>query len=137
MTAKIVRGEYFHATVKDRPGEGYRLLAQLASSGVNLLAFSAIPIGQDQTQLVLFPADKMQFLKVAERSGFEISGPHHALLIRGDERLGAIAEIHRKLYDANINVYASSGVIAECGRFGYIVYVKEHDFEAAARVLEA
>jgi hypothetical protein len=31
MAAKIVRGEYYHATVKDRPGEGYRLLAELAS----------------------------------------------------------------------------------------------------------
>jgi hypothetical protein len=137
MAAKIVRGEYYHATVKDRPGEAYRLLSQLASSGVNLLAFSAIPVGQDQTQLVLFPSDQMQFLKVVERAGIEITGPKHALLIRGDERLGAIAEIHRKLYDANINVYAASGVTAECGRFGYIVYVKDQDFEAAVRVLEA
>jgi len=110
MGVKIVPGEYYHATVKDRPGEAYRLLAQLASSGVNLLAFSAVPVGPGQAQLVLFPADGQQLLKAAERAGFDITGPQHALVITGDDRLGAIAEIHRKLYDAKINVYASTGV---------------------------
>jgi len=137
MAAKIVRGEYYHATVKDRPGEGYRLLAELASSGVNLLAFSAVPVGQDQTQLVLFPADQAQFLKAVERAGITVTGPHHALLIRGDDKLGSITEIHRKLFDARINVYASSGVTAECGRFGYVVYIKDQDFESALNILGA
>jgi len=137
MGVKIVPGEYYHATVKDRPGEAYRLLAQLASSGVNLLAFSAVPVGPGQAQLVLFPADGQQLLKAAEKAGFDVTGPQHALVITGDDRLGAIAEIHRKLYDAKINVYASTGVTAECGRFGYIVYVKDQDYEAAINVLRS
>jgi hypothetical protein len=47
----------------------------------------------------------------------------------------SLIEIHRKLFDANINIYASSGVTADCGRFGYLVHVKEEDFERAAMVL--
>ena len=75
--------------------------------------------------------------KAAEKAGFEVTGPQHALVITGDDRLGSIAEIHRKLYDARINVYASTGVTAECGRFGYIVYVKDQDYEAAINVLRS
>ena len=40
---KIRRVDYFHATVKDSVGAGYRLLSELAAEGVNLLAFNAIP----------------------------------------------------------------------------------------------
>jgi hypothetical protein len=135
MAPQIIRSEYYNATVKDRPGEAYRLLERLASSGVKLLAFSAVPMGHDQTQLMLFPSDNLKLMRVAQEAGVTVSGPQHALLIRGDDKLGALTEIHRKLYDANINVYASSGVTAECGRFGYVVYVKEEDFEQAALVL--
>ena len=55
MTMNIRRVEYFHATVKDLPGEAYKLLAQLATAEVNLLAFNAVPVGPEQTQLVIFP----------------------------------------------------------------------------------
>ncbi len=39
--------------------------------------------------------------------------------------------------DANINIFASVGVVAECGSFGDVLYVNEKDFEHAARVLDA
>ncbi len=55
MSTKVRAVEYFHVTVKARPGEAYRLLSQLAAADVNLLAFNAIPIGPEVTQLVLFP----------------------------------------------------------------------------------
>jgi hypothetical protein len=45
MAQKIRRAEYFHVTVRDRPGEGYHVLSELAEQGVQLLAFSAIPVG--------------------------------------------------------------------------------------------
>src|SRR5690606_6441725 len=49
---------------------------------------------------------------------------------------GALADIHRELRDAGVKVYASTGVTDGEGRFGYIVYVRELDFEAAASVLD-
>ena len=45
MAYRARRVDYFYTTLKDQPGEAYRLLAQLASSDVNLLAFGAIPVG--------------------------------------------------------------------------------------------
>ena len=132
----IRRVEYFHATVKDRPGEAYSLLSQLAASGVNLLAFSAIPAGLEHTQLMLFPESVEQLLRVAATTGLVLTGPQHALLIQGDDRLGALAEIHSKLTDARVNVYSSNGVADGRGGYGYVVYVRTEDFERAARALD-
>lgn len=137
MAASIVCADYYHATVKDRPGAAYELLSQLAGSGVSLMAFNAIPIGPDVTQLVLFPTSPSRLVKAAEDAGVELAGPQHALIVRGDDKLGALSEVHRKLYDASINVFASGGVMADCGRFAYVLYVKEEDFDHAARVLGA
>jgi hypothetical protein len=137
MSASIVCADYYHAMVKDRPGAAYELLSQLAETGVSLMAFNAIPMGSDHTQLVLFPVSPSRLAKAAEQAGISLSGPHHALVVRGDDKLGALVEIHRKLYDANINVFASGGITADCGRFGYVLYVKEEDFERAASVLDA
>ncbi len=132
---KVERASYYYATVHDEPGEAYRLLSSLAEGGVQLLAFSAIPMGEERTQLMLFPESAQRLARAAEERGLELRGPENALLCRGDDRLGALADIHRQLYDAKINVYASSGVTADCGRFGYVVYVRAEQFEEAARVL--
>ena len=89
MTSRIRSVEYFHATVKDRPGEAYQLLSQLARSGVNLLAFSAVPAGIEHTQLMLFPESVEALLRTAASTGLVLTGPQHALLIQGDDELGA------------------------------------------------
>jgi hypothetical protein len=136
VTSKIRRVEYFHATVRDRPGEAYRLLSKLASSGVNLLAFSAIPAGPDNTQLMLFPESPEHLVRAAGITGLVLTGPQHAFLIQGDDELGAFADIHHKLYDSQVNVYASTGVADGRGGYGYVIYVKGEDYEDAARALK-
>jgi len=135
MPATIRRVEYFYTMVKDRPGEAYGLLSKLATADVNLLAFNAIPIGPEQTQLVLFPESVELLGRAAQRTGLVLTGPQRAFLIQGDDRLGAIAEIHRKLFDAHINVYASSGVTDGRGGYGYVLYVRPEAFQTAADVL--
>ena len=135
MAVRIQRVAYFHATVRDRPGEAYRLLSQLAESGVNLLAFSAVPMGKGCTQLMIFPEREDLLVSSAEQGAITMSGPEHAFLCWGDDELGALAGIHGDLTDADINVFASTGVSADRGRFGYVVYVKADQFEAAAQVL--
>jgi hypothetical protein len=75
MASRIRRVEYFHATVKDRPGEAYGLLSQLAGSGVNLLAFSAVPAGVEHTQLMLFPESVEALLRAAASEGLSSPDP--------------------------------------------------------------
>lgn len=135
MPFTLQRVQYFYTTVKDQPGEAYKLLNMLAGMGINQLAFSAIPVGPNSTQLAVFPADPDKLINEAKLANMSLDGPHHALLIQGDDELGALAEIHQKLYEADINVYASSGVTDGSGSYGYLIYVKEDDFEKAAETL--
>jgi hypothetical protein len=135
MATTLQRVDYFYVTVRDLPGEAYKLLSILAELGVDLLAFTAIPIGPAYTQLAIFPADRGQFVDVARDAAIPIDGPHPALLARGDDRLGAFAEVHMKLFEANVNVYASSGVGDGSGKFGYLIYVRPEDYARAVEAL--
>lgn len=135
MAATIRRVDYYYATVKDRPGAAYSLLSALAESSVNLLAFSAVPSGAASAQLTLFPADGKALERAAAETGLTLSGPEHAILVQGDDELGALATIHGKLMDAKVNVFNSTGVTDGAGRFGYIIYVRSGRFEDAARAV--
>jgi len=136
MAYTIRRVEYFHATVVDQPGEAYKVLSALAGLGVNLLAFTAVPVGPDRTQITLFPAEPSKMASEAEKAKMELAGPHPALLLQGDDELGALVEVHEKLYRAKVNVYASTGVSDGQGKYGYVIYVRAEDCERAAKALE-
>ncbi len=136
MAFRIRRADYFYATVVDQPGEGYRLLSQLAKLGVNLLAFTGVPVGPMHTQLTLFPDDVSKLTKAAQKAGLELDGPHPALLVQGDDELGALAGIHERLAEAKVNVYASSGVTDGKGSYGYVLYIRRDEYERAAKALE-
>ena len=135
MKYNIRRIEYYYANVHDQPGEAYQILTQLAGLGVNLLAFTGLPTGPSRTQLTLFPEDGSSLVEAARKAGLPLDGPQSALLVQGDDELGALAEIHRKLYQSGLNVFASTGVADGRGAFGYILYLRPEHFEAAARAL--
>ena len=135
MAASIRRVDYFHTTVKDQPGEAYRFLSLLAEMGFNLLAFTAVPVGPEVTQLTIFPDDAARLKSEAEKVGMVLHGPHRALLVQGDDELGALAGIHQKLYEAKVNVFASTAVTDGKGDYGYILYVRPEQYEAAAAAL--
>jgi hypothetical protein len=135
MAVTIRRTAYFYATVRDELGAAYRLLEQLADLGVDLLAFTAVPSGPALAQFALFPADPNKLLAESRAAGLELDGPYHALLVQGDDELGALAGVHERLFTAGVDVYASSGVTDGRGAFGYVVYVREDQFEHAARAL--
>lgn len=137
MAVTIRRATYFYTTIRDRPGEAYRLLSELAASKVNLLAFNAIPTGPDRSQLTLFPDNVEQLAIAAEKNGVVLEGPHPAILVQGDDRLGALAELHRKISDARINVFAATAVTDGKGCYGYVLYVRPEDLEAAMSALRS
>jgi len=136
MSYKIRKVDYFYCSVVDQPGEAYKLLSQLEQGGINLLAFTAIPVGPDRTQLTLFPEVASKLITEAKRSGFNLDGPHPAILVQGDDELGALADIHQILYQAKVNVYASNGVTDSNGSFGYLLYVRPEDYDKAAAALK-
>jgi len=135
MAATLQAVRYFYITVKDQPGQAYKFLSTLSAADVNLLAFNIVPVGLEQTQLVVFPEESQTLLAAAQSRGLGISGPQHAFLIQGDDQLGALVQYHRLLAEANINVYASSGVTDGRGGFGYVLYVRSEDFDRARSAL--
>ncbi len=135
MAHQIRRIEYFYTTVQDRPGEALRFLSTLGDLGIDMLAFTAIPVGLMQTQLSIFPEDGARLEDEGRKAGFQLDGPHHALLVQGEDVPGAIVGIHEKLYRAGINVYASTGVTGGEGSYGYIIYVRPEDFDAACEAV--
>jgi hypothetical protein len=136
MSFRIRRVDYFYHMVEDQPGEAYKLLSSLAGMGVSLLAFTAVPMGPARTQLSLFPEDGASFVEAARKAGMQIDGPHAALLVQGDDELGALAGIHEKLFRARVNVYASNAVTDGAGNYGYLLYVRPEDYRRAAEALE-
>lgn len=132
-----IRGtEYYRVTVADRPEAAYELLSDLADLGINLLAFTAVPSGPDQVQLTLFPEDPPRLKAESQRAGLLLDGPHAAILVQGDDELGALAKVHRRLADASISIFASSGVTDGRGSFGYVIYVGEDQYDQAMAALE-
>lgn len=135
MLTRILRVDYFYTMMPDQPGEAYRMLSDLAKMQVNLLAFTAIPVGPSQTQMAIFPEDDAQLKRAAEGARLALDGPHPAILVQSDGELADLANIHEQLYQANVNVYAATGVTAGRGSFGYIVYVRPEEYEKAAGAL--
>ena len=135
MALSVRRVAYFQATIRDQPGEAYKLLSQFVDLGINLLAFTAVPAGPSSTQLTIFPEDPERLSHTAKQAGLELGEPNLAILVQGDDRLGALVDIHGKLFDANVNVYASTGVTDGRGGYGYVLYVKPDEYERAAAAI--
>jgi hypothetical protein len=135
MATKLRRVDYFYTTIRDQPGEAYKILSDLEQLGINLLAITAVPIGPDKTQLTIFPEESIMLTDEAKKAGMKLDGPHQALLVQGDDKLGALAAIHMKLYKANVNIYASSGISNGKGGYGYILYIRPDQYDLATKAL--
>lgn len=135
MAFTVRRVEYYYANVRDELGAAYRVLSQLAERGIDLLAFTAVPSGPALAQFALFPEDPRKLVAEARSAQLPLDGPHPAFLVQGDDELGALASVHERLFAAGVSVYASAGVTDGRGTFGYVVYVREDQFEQAAGAL--
>jgi hypothetical protein len=127
--------DYYYANVREELGAAYGVLSQLAARGVNLLAFTAVPAGPTLAQFALFPEDPGKLVAEARAAQLPLDGPHHALLVQGDDELGAFASVHERLVHAGVDIYASSGVTDARGSFGYVMYVREDQFNKAVAAL--
>lgn len=136
MAYSIRRAEYYYTTIVDRPEGAYEFLSGLSDLGINLLAFAAVPVGPGHVQLTLLPEDPSQLQVEAGRAGLKLDGPHEAIMVQGDDELGALAQIHQRLAQASVDIYASNGVTDGQGSFGYVVYVREDQFDQALNALE-
>lgn len=137
MPVKVRQVDYFYFVVEDRLGEGVRVFEELRNANVNLIAFTAFPVGVGQIQMDFFPENTDKFLRGLGSAGANLIGPKKAFLIQGPDRVGAIVELHRQLAMAGITAYAANGVSDGRGGFGYVLWVKQEHYERASVALGA
>ena len=136
MSNTLRKVDYFYVMLPNRAGQGAKILAALATEGINLLAFSGFPSG-GMAQLDLMPEDSAKFRKAAKKLGLKPSSRKTGFLYHGDDRVGAMTRILDKLAGAKINVIAIDAVTSGKGRFGAIFWVKSQAVAKAARLLGA
>ncbi|MGI9480397.1 MAG: hypothetical protein ACR2PI_27155 [Hyphomicrobiaceae bacterium] len=137
MAFTVRRIDYFYITIEDAPEVAYQVLSQLSEQNINLIAITAVPFGPVRTQLTVFPDDTGQMQRATQQANIPVDGPYPALVVQGDDEVGALAQIHETLRDANVQLFASTGVADGRGGYGYIIYVRPDEHERAAEALGA
>ena len=132
--ADVIRtAQYFKVEIGDKPGTLAGVLAPLREAGVNLLAVHAFPRSR-RTQVDVVPEDPTAFKTIAKMYKLKVQGPKMCLLVDGDDRPGAMADLTDRLGSAKINMTAVTGLAAGRGRYGAILWVKPGDVKKAAKV---
>ncbi len=136
MAIDILQVEYYNITVEDQITNASKMLSTIAGAGVDFHAFKAIPVKPNRTQFTLFAKDISKMTAGAKKSGLELDGPYFALLIKGDEKSGALADIYKKLSQAGIQVEEACGIADINAGYGIILYLKQEDCGKAMTVLK-
>ena len=135
MATQIRKIEYYNITIKDQPGESLKVLSYLKDLGVNMQAFSAIPMGPNTMVLTVFADDPDKLSAEMRYAGRNLDGPHYAILVQGTDEIGALTGIHQKLSDADVNISAANGITDGKGGFGYVIYIRSDEFKKAVEAL--
>jgi hypothetical protein len=136
MALDILQVEYYNITVEDQITNASKLLSAIAGAGVDFHAFKAIPVKSNRTQFTLFAKDSAKLTDGTKKSGLELDGPYSALLIKGDEKSGALADIYKKLSQAGIQVNEACGIADINAGYGVILYLTQEDCDKAMTVLK-
>ena len=137
MAFNILQVEYYNITVQGQITEASNLISRIAGAGVDFHAFKATPLEPDRTQFTLFAKDSSKMTEGAKKSGLELDGPYSAILIKGDEKAGALSDIYERLSKAGIQVDEASGIADINAGYGVILYLKREDCDKAMTVLKA
>jgi hypothetical protein len=136
MNETVDVAQYFYLHAPQRPGEAARLLGALRESGVNLLALSGFPDGR-RAQVDLVPEDASALRAAARRHGWKLTGPKKVLLLSGEDRVGAMADVAERLAAAKINIVATQAVATRPGVYSALLWVPPKDLNRAVKVLES
>jgi hypothetical protein len=137
MPLDIRRVDYYNLTVQEHVAGGSAMLGTIVGAGVDFLAYKAVPLGATRTRFTLFPVDGPKLMDGAANAGLAVDGPHPAVLIVGDERPGALADIYRRLAQAGIPVEESCGIAHVNGGFGVVLYLRPEDCDRATAALSS
>ncbi len=133
MADQVRQVDYYYVTVPDRPGEASKLLSEVKKAGVNLLAYHSFPTTGGMSQIDFVPEDSEAFRQASSKLGWKLSDRKRAFLVRGEDQVGAVADIHEKIAKGGINLTAATAAGGGSGRYGMILWVKPADQERARK----
>lgn len=137
MADRVRKVRYCYLTVPNRAGRGAEVLGELREAGADLLAYAGFPTKGGKAQLDLVTEDMAPLRKVAKQNGWRLSKIKKGFLIQGKDEHGAVHRHIQKLADHRISITAADAVCAGKGRYGMILWVKQKDYNRAARTLKA
>ncbi len=135
MATKAKLVEYWYVTVDDQPGSALRVLERLEGAKVNLVAYHAFPVEGGRAQVDIAPQKPEGFLAAAAAAGLVLSERKLAILVSGDDKVGAMHDVLAKLAAAGVNLHAGSATAAGSGRFGMILWPKKGELDKAKAAL--
>jgi hypothetical protein len=134
MKEEIRRVEHFSTSIPNKIGEGTRVLGAIRDAGVNLIAVWGYPHGVGRARLEFIPENGPAFANAAKQTKLKLQ-KRTAFYVCGEDRPGAIADILKKLADAQISVGAVLAVCCGAGRYGAVVFVSTATAPKAAIAL--
>lgn len=137
MADRVRKISYCYVTVRNRAGQGARILGTLREAGVSLVAYSGFPVKGGKAQIDLMPENLAALRRVAKKNGWRLSKVKRGFLFHGGDQIGAVHRHVQRLADAKINITAADAVSAGKGRYGMILWVRDKDYTRAARSLRA
>ena len=137
MPDRVRKVNYCYVTVPNRARQGAEVLDTLKKAGVSLLGYTGFPARARKAQLDLVAESMTPLRRVAKKNGWRLSKTKRGFLIQGKDELGAAHRHIRKLADERINITAADAVAAGKKRYGMLLWVKDRDYNRAARILRA
>lgn len=137
MAYRVRKVNYFNLSLPNRAGQAEKILREVRSAEINLYAFTGFPLKAGKTQIDLVTDESTKLRRIAKKNSWRVSKTKKAFLVIGNDEIGAVHKVLKKLADNKINVIAADAVSAGKGRYGMILWVKPKVYARAARALKA
>lgn len=137
MADRVRKVRYCNVTVLNRAGQGAKALNALKEGAMNMLAYSGFPVGGGKAKLDFVVENTASLRRIAKKEGWRLSESKRAFLVQGNDEVGAVHRHTQRLAEHKINIVAADAVSAGKGRYGMILWVKDKDYNRAAKALKA
>jgi hypothetical protein len=131
--AKVERGVYLKANLRDRPGALLKVMQDLKAKNIALSGLWGFGTPQGKAQLFVIPKRPNKLRNAWKASGL-LAERGTGFWLKGTDRTGALNKSLEALSSAGVNIRAVHA-IAVGGRFGCFLWVNPTDVRKAAKAL--